>query len=174
MYVHEDQVALAIVLACEHTGENPLAIETSHRMKARWVAFAALRQAFPERHIGAMARSVGYQGDDPWSRLCSARNRPGWPKDVVDRIALALRPARPELAPKNPMVPVGTKEPLPGFVPRSAPGRILGDLGIAASPPAPRSRFSFADGPPVESKKPLYDLLAEAAANTAKMQEQAK
>ena len=95
--VSADDVATAVVMACRHTGEAPLAIaEPGRQLRARALAFEALRLARPEVGRAVLARTVGYRGGGGHLdtaaintvRLC--RTKDWWSDIVLDVIVGAL------------------------------------------------------------------------------------
>ncbi|MEK1928512.1 MAG: hypothetical protein AAAC47_01770 [Pararhizobium sp.] len=90
-YPTADQVARAIVAACELTAENPLMITEPSQLHARHYAFAALKKEFPNVQSVILARCVGYpQPRKGYAYSMSARHEHWWRDMITDDVLGAL------------------------------------------------------------------------------------
>lgn len=86
-----DQVAIAIVTACQFTGDKPFATCMRQTSRARHVAFAALKDVFPEARTGGLARCCGYANPHTASvHLKQAQKAAWWNETWVDEVVGAL------------------------------------------------------------------------------------
>lgn len=90
VYPTADQVALAVVTACQLTKEHPLTIAAAPRLAARAISLAALRIAYPKASWAALGACVGYGRVTAQPSLASARRRAGWSEEAVDEVVGAL------------------------------------------------------------------------------------
>lgn len=64
-YLTADEVATALVAACKLQGENPIKVASRKKeSRARWYAFAALVDLFPDVDYRSIAHCVGFPTDN--------------------------------------------------------------------------------------------------------------
>lgn len=94
-----DQIALAVVTACRLTGDaGPVQVVTgAGGPRARALAFAALREAFPEAVKKRLALKVGYRdsarsdvGVMACAALANCRIASWWRDELVDEVVGAI------------------------------------------------------------------------------------
>lgn len=95
MFPTADQIATAIVEACRLTGEDPIALvggERGHKARARYVALAALMEAFPEAPKTGLARTLAFPTPKAAAGNLShqARKCLWWREEFVDEVVGAL------------------------------------------------------------------------------------
>ncbi len=166
-----NHIAVAIVAACAETGEGPLVVaeERVQKSRARHYAFQALRAAFPEAAHESLAYRCGCSGiakyyatnsNDRMRRFVGGphkgKRRHGfWDEDRFQRIIHAVRaveaPATGGLVEEPPAVEHEAERPAP------AP--------VAMVPAEPLARPFIS-----ERQAAAYRMLADAVANTAKLQ----
>lgn len=87
-------IAQAVVMAAKLLEEDPerVAATLPHATgasRARHLAMAALREAFPEAQATTLFKCLGYAGNAS-AQLAMARKRTWWRDDLVDEIVGAL------------------------------------------------------------------------------------
>ena len=96
MFPTADQIALAIVTACQLSGTNPvltaLGRVSQKESRGRHIAFAALTEAFPEARRIGVARCCGYGSGmgSAGSNLPTYRKAAWWREDWVDEVIGAV------------------------------------------------------------------------------------
>ncbi len=96
MFPTADQIALAIVMACQLVGTNPvltaLGQVTQRESRGRHLAFAALIDAFPDARRIGVARCCGYRSGmgSAASNLPTYRKAAWWREEWVDEIVGAI------------------------------------------------------------------------------------
>lgn len=95
MFPTADQIALAIVMACQLTGTNAvltaLGQVSQRESRGRHIAFAALIEAYPEARRMGIARCCGYRNfASAASNLPTYQKTEWWREDLVDEVVGAL------------------------------------------------------------------------------------
>lgn len=95
MFPTADQIATAIVTACQLTGDDPIAVvkgARGPRARARHVAFDALIEVFPAATKVRLARCLGYStpATAPGNLVNMFRKLKWWRDEWVDEVVGAV------------------------------------------------------------------------------------
>lgn len=83
----DDVIQTAVVAACRLLREEPQAVFNGLSSRARHVAYASLRDAFPEASPGAIASAIGFaKPTHARSQLNQARTLSWWREEYVDEV----------------------------------------------------------------------------------------
>jgi hypothetical protein len=84
-------IARAVVNAARLFGENPeQVVDPAYESRARYVAYEALREVFPEANRKKLANCLGFNAPDPSQVIGRARQRDWWDGMQVDEVVGAL------------------------------------------------------------------------------------
>jgi hypothetical protein len=198
MFATADQIASAVVMSAKHFATDPEEVVThigSSRvpLRARWYAIAALFDAFPEADRLAIARGCGSGAKAQWAHrsLGIIQSSAKWyAPGLVEAIAVELR-ARAEIPQESrendqvceEIAQAGARadaraipsSPIRGTAALQKPGN-LRDSSVRDPKPSRILQLAPDDLPawPKSDKRRLYELLAEAAKNTALLEAKAK